>query len=80
MDADATDLLRQLIEQFGIVEVPFGERHWREAVHAYRRYGRRRHDARLNFGDCLSYAVASLADEPLLFVGKDFTRTDIGTA
>ncbi len=41
------------------------------------RFGRGRHPARLNFGDCLTYAVARLADEPLLFVGDDFSKTDL---
>ncbi len=43
---------------------------------AWLRYGKGKHAAALNFGDCLSYAVARLADEPLLFVGDDFARTD----
>jgi len=46
----------------------------------YERYGRGRHKANLNFGDCLSYAVASLAGDSLLFVGDDFRRTDIEPA
>jgi ribonuclease VapC len=40
----------------------------------------RRHRAGLNFGDCLTYAIASLADEPLLFVGDDFGHTDLVAA
>lgn len=50
------------------------------AVGAFVRYGRGRHRAGLNFGDCLTYAVASLADEPLLFVGDDFAHTDLTAA
>lgn len=57
--------------------MPFGEIHWREAVDAYRLFGEGRHPARLNFGDCLTYAVASLAGEPLLFTGVDFGLTDV---
>ena len=60
--------------------MPFGEAHWREALAAYRRFGRGRHRANLNFGDCLSYAVARLAGEPLLFVGDDFAATDLPRA
>jgi ribonuclease VapC len=41
------------------------------------RYGRGRHDASLNFGDCFSYALAVVRDEPLLFTGKDFSQTDV---
>lgn len=44
---------------------------------AWRRFGRGRHPARLNYGDCFAYALARDAAEPLLFKGDDFTRTDI---
>jgi ribonuclease VapC len=44
---------------------------------AWRRYGKGRHSAALNFGDCFSYALAKLTGEPLLFKGDDFTHTDI---
>ena len=44
---------------------------------AYRDFGRRRHPAGLNFGDCLSYAIAKSLDEPLLFKGADFSQTDV---
>ena len=64
----------------GISEIPFGPAHWREAVDAYQRFGRGRHPARLNFGDCLSYATAKLAGQPLLFIGHDFSQTDIEQA
>jgi ribonuclease VapC len=77
---DSRDLVIRLLDEFSIEEVPFGDRHWREAVDAYLRFGKGRHKARLNFGDCLTYAVASLANEPLLFVGDDFPETDLETA
>lgn len=73
-------LLARFIQELGVTEVPFGEAHWREAVDAYGRFGRGRHPAKLNFGDCLSYATAKLADQPLLFVGDDFSRTDVERA
>jgi ribonuclease VapC len=44
---------------------------------AWRRFGRGRHEAALNFGDCFSYALALTSGEPLLFKGGDFTRTDV---
>ena len=47
------------------------------AREAWRRYGKGRHSAGLNFGDCFSYALAKVAGEPLLFKGDDFTHTDI---
>jgi ribonuclease VapC len=73
-------ILARLCQELGLVQIPFGDAHWREAVDAYERFGRGRHPARLNFGDCLSYATAKLAGRPLLYVGKDFTRTDVGRA
>ncbi|MCC6806578.1 MAG: type II toxin-antitoxin system VapC family toxin [Deltaproteobacteria bacterium] len=47
---------------------------------AFTRYGKGRHPAGLNFGDCFSYALARHRDEPLLFKGKDFAQTDISSA
>lgn len=44
---------------------------------AWRRFGKGRHPARLNFGDCFAYALAKTSGEPLLFKGKDFSRTNI---
>ena len=44
---------------------------------AWRRFGRGRHDANLNFGDCFSYALAAVSGEPLLFTGDDFSKTDV---
>ncbi len=73
-------LLDRFLRDFGVVPVVFGEHHWREALDAFRRFGKGRHPAGLNFGDCLSYAVARLADHPLLFVGEDFSQTDIEVA
>ena len=46
---------------------------------AYTRWGKGRHRARLNFGDCFAYALAKERDCPLLFVGRDFSGTDIAT-
>ena len=77
---DSRDLVIRLLDEFSIEEIPFGDRHWREAVDAYLRFGKGRHKARLNFGDCLTYAVARLANEPLLFVGDDFPETDLEAA
>jgi ribonuclease VapC len=44
---------------------------------AWRRFGKGRHPAGLNFGDCFAYALAAASDEPLLFKGEDFARTDV---
>ena len=60
--------------------IDFTSQHTYAAIDAYRRYGRGNHPARLNFGDCSSYATAVLAGEPLLYVGDDFAQTDIESA
>jgi ribonuclease VapC len=77
---DPRDLVIRLLDEFGIEQIPFGGQHWREAVDAYLRFGKGRHSARLNFGDCLTYAVARLANEPLLSTGDDFPQTDLALA
>lgn len=77
---DARPVLSRFLAEASIAVVPFGEAHYSAATDAWLRFGKGRHPASLNFGDCLSYAVARLADEPLLFVGDDFARTDIATA
>ena len=77
---DARGVLDRFLRDFEVVIIPFGERHWLESVDAYRRFGKGRHPAALNFGDCLSYATARLAEQPLLFVGNDFSKTDLQPA
>ncbi len=77
LDRDARPLVGELLAQFEIATVPFGDSHWRQAIEAFARFGRGRHRAALNFGDCLTYATACLANEPLLFVGDDFGQTDL---
>ncbi len=61
----------------GIDLVPFDANQARLAREAFRRFGNGRHPAGLNLGDCFSYALARAMDEPLLFKGKDFPRTDV---
>ena len=57
--------------------VPFEPEHYQAAADAFERYGKGRHKAALNFGDCLTYAVAHVAGMPLLFTGQDFSQTDL---
>jgi len=54
--------------------------HARGALSAWRRFGKGRHPAGLNLGDCFAYATASLGNLPLLFKGEDFTQTDLRAA
>ena len=70
-------LLVRLVEEAGLIVIPFSEQHARLAIDAYRRIGKGRHPARLNFEDCLTYATAKLAGEPLLCLGNDFAKTDL---
>lgn len=73
--------LDKFIETFEIEIVPFTPDHARIAREAYRDYGKGSgHPAKLNFGDCMAYALASSMREPLLYVGNDFTHTDIAPA
>ena len=75
--ADLFDLIR--ISRIEIV--PVSEDHARDAILAYSRFGKAsRHPARLNHGDCFAYSLAKALDQPLLFKGDDFARTDIRSA
>jgi ribonuclease VapC len=60
--------------------VDFNQEHYDAAVSAYLRFGKGRHAAGLNFGDCLCYALAAVSGLPLLYTGTDFSRTDIQSA
>ncbi len=57
--------------------IPFRDEHQRVALSAFLRFGRGRHPAQLNFGDCMSYAVARVSGLPLVYKGDDFGRTDL---
>ena len=65
------------VHRAGIEVVAFTAEQAVIARDAFRRFGRGRHPARLNFGDCCAYALAAYAGEPLLFKGTDFPATDI---
>jgi ribonuclease VapC len=69
-----------LVQALGVTVVAFGESDWHAAVDAFLRFGRGRHTAALNFGDCLAYAAAVAANDSLLFVGDDFRLTDVTPA
>jgi ribonuclease VapC len=68
------------VQRAAIDVIAVSEEHAELARGAYRQYGKGRHPAGLNFGDCFSYALAAVLDEPLLFVGDDFSKTDIKVA
>jgi ribonuclease VapC len=73
-------LVSQFLESFEVEVTPFGAAHWRIATEAFIRFGKGRHPACLNYGDCMAYATARLAGRPLLFIGNDFAQTDIEVA
>jgi len=77
---DPRALLTRFLQEFRIAMVPFGEEHWIQAIDAYLRFGKGRHPASLNYGDCLSYATAKVAGQPLIYVGDGFSRTDLESA
>jgi ribonuclease VapC len=72
--------LDELIHQNMIEVVPFDEALARESRAAFVRFGRGRHPASLNFGDCITYALARSLGLPLLFKGADFGKTDVTSA
>jgi ribonuclease VapC len=74
------DRLDALLEKAEAEIVPFTAAHAALAREAWRRYGKGRHPAGLNLGDCISYALAKARDEPLLYKGEDFARTDVKAA
>ncbi len=74
---DAVRDLRLLVDEVVSSVVPADADHARAAFAAWERFGKGRHPAGLNLGDCFAYATARLASAPLLFKGDDFARTDL---
>lgn len=78
---EATErILGEHLRDLGIEVVAFGPEHLVEATRAFDRFGKGNHPAKLNFGDCIAYALAQVSGEPLLFVGDDFAKTDVRAA
>lgn len=73
-------ILSGFLLNFNIETVPFVDVHWIEAAKAVWRFGKGRHPAGLNLGDCMTYATAKVADLPLLCLGNDFSKTDLELA
>jgi ribonuclease VapC len=71
--------LEHLVQRPNIDVVAFTSRHAALAREAFDRFGRGRHPAALNYGDCMCYAIAKDAGVPLLFKGADFSKTDIAS-
>lgn len=77
---DVEASLHALLDGLGLEVIDMDEGLALLAADAYGRWGRGVHRARLNYGDCFSYAMAERYDCPLLYVGDDFARTDIVSA
>jgi ribonuclease VapC len=75
---EAERLVRSLLRAMDITVVSIDDQTASVALDAFSRYGKGHHPAKLNFGDCFSYAGAKAAGVPLLYVGEDFARTDLG--
>ncbi len=77
---DAQPMVDDFLDAFQVEVIHFGPSHLAVAIRGFSEYGKSRHPAKLNFGDCLTYATAKVAGEPLLFNGNDFTLTDLTAA
>ena len=79
--AQAATVIEESVTPIGLIIEPVTEAHVDIARNAYRRFGKGSgHPAQLNYGDCFAYSLARFLDEPLLFVGNDFSHTDITPA
>jgi ribonuclease VapC len=77
---DAADDVHLMMGQLGVQPLPFDAIHMHEAHEAWRAYGKGRHPAALNLGDCCAYAASRIEGQPLLFKGNDFEQTDVDRA
>ena len=78
--ATGSERADRLLHSLGVEMASFDRSQAALALAAWQRYGKGNHPARLNFGDCCTYALAKLRDAPLLYKGEDFARTDIRSA
>jgi Uncharacterized protein conserved in bacteria len=72
--------LERLLQVAAVEVLPVDAEQARIALKAFEQYGKGRHPAALNYGDCFAYALAIASSEPLLFKGDDFSRTDVRVA
>lgn len=79
-DKTKSAALSELIERMGAEIIPFDEHLLAAAMQAHQKYGKGRHKAKLNLGDCMSYALAKFHGIPLLCKGEDFRHTDVTIA
>ena len=79
-DAAGVRDFEALLRKTGMVIAPVTEEQAYVAQQAYSEFGKGRHPARLNLGDCFAYALSKVSGEPLLFKGEDFRKTDVKPA
>lgn len=79
-DSRTAEAGAEIVNTLGLIELPVTVEHGRIAREAWTRFGKGRHPAGLNFGDCFAYAAAVAEGRPLLFKGDDFARTDVVVA
>ena len=75
--SSAAGILRRTLRDASITVTPFDDGMAQRALDAWRRFGKGRHPAGLNFGDCCSYALAEATGCPILCAGNDFSQTDL---
>ena len=80
LGSEGRRILSGLLEASEVDVISFTPAHAAAALDAFERFGKGRHLASLNFGDCMAYAIAKISGLPLLFTGSDFSRTDIAIA
>jgi ribonuclease VapC len=80
LERDAQGIIARFVQEIDAVVIPFREAHYSAAHQAWLNFGKGRHPAALNYGDCAAYATALLAAEPLLCLGNDFAQTDLELA
>jgi len=73
----ARSMLAAFLDEHAVTVLPFEHEHWPLALRAFTQYGKGRHPAGLNLGDCFTYATARAAAEPVLCLGDDFGQTDL---
>ena len=77
---EGVDDAKALLDAYRFECIDFTEEMSDAAAQAFLKFGKSRHPAKLNFGDCMAYALAESLDAPLLFKGDDFAQTDIRSA
>ena len=77
---EAAEDLQALLADLECAVLPFDEEQAVVAAQAWHRFGKGRHPAGLNLGDCYAYAAAKVSGRPLLFKGQDFAQTDVAAA